>query len=229
MFSKSSVEIGSLQRPPDMPSLCSMNLLATCKIAFVAGYCFAPLARANELGTTQNPPIDLKELEVIGHADGLEAVEGPNVRKMRHEDGSNSVFIRSTDQKTLTKKTHSPNGPLTMTTIYRMDASGNPRGCKISDGQSQEMFKVSYGYHKVTGKLVEELMFDSRVKRLNKDTGKEQPVQRIAYLYDVEGKRSAPIVFNYLPGKTFQQVFGLKSSALETNPFNEVAPPQGKR
>lgn len=157
----------------------------------------------------------------IAHGNELEAIEGPNVRKMRHEDGSNSVFTRSSDNKTLTKKTHSANGPVTMTTIYRMDAAGNPRGCKISDGQNQELFKVSYGYHKVTGQLVEELMFDSRVKRLNKDTGKEQPVQRIAYLYDVEGKRSAPIVFNYLPGKTFQQVFGVKSSALETNPFTQ--------
>jgi hypothetical protein len=184
-----------------------MTLLATCKIVFVAGICLTSVVCAND----------------------LESIEGPNVRKMRHEDGSNSVFIRSADSKTLTKKTHSANGLLTMTTIYKMDSSGNPRGCKISDGQNQELFKVSYGYHKVTGQLVEELMFDSRVKRLNKDTGKEQPVQQIAYLYDVEGKRSAPMVFNFLPGKTFEQVFGLKSSALETNPFNEAAPTKGGR
>ena len=184
-----------------------MNSLATCKTALLAGICFAQVA----------------------HADKLETVDGPNVRKMRHQDGSNSIFIRSSDNKTLTKKTHSANGPLTMTTIYRMDASGNPRGCKISDGQNQELFKVSYGYHKVTGLLIEELMFDSRVKRINKDTGKEQPVQRVAYLYDVEGKRSAPIVFNYLPGKTFEQLFGVKSSALESNPFNEAVPTENKR
>ena len=183
-----------------------MNLLATCKMALAAGICFFQ----------------------VSYADEMEAIEGPNVRKMRHEDGSNSVFIRSSDNKTLTKKTHSPNGPLAMTTIYRMDAAGNPRGCKISDGQNQELFKVSYGYHKATGQLVEELMFDSRVKHINKDTGKEQPVQRIAYLYDIEGNRSAPIVFNYLPGKTFEQVFGLKSSALESNPFNEAVPTKGK-
>ena len=184
-----------------------MILLATCKTALLAGICFAQVA----------------------HADELETVDGPNVRKMRHQDGSNSIFIRSSDNKTLTKKTHSANGPLTMTTIYRMDTSGNPRGCKISDGQNQELFKVSYGYHKVTGLLVEELMFDSRVKRINKDTGKEQPLQRVAYLYDVEGKRSAPIVFNYLPGKTFEQLFGVKSSALESNPFNEAVPTENKR
>ena len=138
---------------------------------------------------------------------------------MKMEDGSRAVFIRSPDSRTLTKKTVSPNGVLTMLTIYRMDANGNPLGCKIKDGQGTEMFKVSYGYHKVTGLLVEELMFDSRVKRMNPSNGKELPVQKVVYLYDAEGKRSAPIVFNLLPGKTFEQVFGVKSSALESNPF----------
>lgn len=81
------------------------------------------------------------------------------------------------------------------------------------------MFKVSYGYHRVTGLLVSETMFDCRVKRINKDTGDETPVQRIAYLYDAEGKRSAPIVMNLLPGKTCEEVFGIKSTELKTNPF----------
>lgn len=152
-------------------------------------------------------------------ASEMEDVEGPNVRFMRHEDGSKSVFIRSPDNKTLTKKTFSPNGVLTMLTTYKMDANGNPLGCKIRDGLSQELFKVSYGYHRVTGLLVEELMFDSRVKRINPNNGKEMPVQKLVYIYDAEGKRSAPIAYNLLPGKTFEQVFGIKSSALESNPF----------
>ena len=67
-------------------------------------------------------------------------------------------------------------------------------------------------------------MFDSRVKRLNPANGKELPIQRIVYLYDAEGKRSAPIAFNLLPGKKMEEVFGVKSSALESNPFNENAP-----
>lgn len=151
----------------------------------------------------------------------LDTVDGPNVRTMKNEDGSRSVFVRSPDSKTLTKKTFSANGVLTMVTTYRMDADGNPRGCKIRDGADQELFKVSYGYNKVTGQLVEELMFDSRTKRINpKDKdGKEMPLQKLVYLYDAEGKRSAPFVFNLLPGKYFEEVFGVKSSALETNPF----------
>lgn len=191
-------KIGGLQRPPDAPSLRAMNSLATWNfLALIAGLLISASCFASE----------------------METVDGPNVRCMKLEDGSRAVFIRSPDSRTLTKKTYSPNGVLGMLTTYRMDTSGNPLGCKIKDGQNQEMFKVSYGYHKVTGQLVEELMFDSRVKRINPANGKELPVQRIVYLYDAEGKRSAPIVFNLLPGKTFEQVFGVKASALESNPF----------
>ncbi len=183
-----------------------MNLLATWKIGTLAAALLTTLpCRANE----------------------LETVDGPNVRTMRHEDGSRAIFIRSPDSRTLTKKTFSPNGVLTMMTTYKMDASGNPIGCKILDGQKQELFKVSYGYNKFNGVLEREVMFDSRVKRTR--DGKEIPVQIIAYIYDAEGKRSAPIVYNLLPGKTMEQVFGVKSSALETNPFKETAPPQKKR
>jgi hypothetical protein len=175
-----------------------MHPLATWKICAIAAGLFASLpCSANDVG----------------------AVDGPNVRCMKHKDGSRAVFTRSPDSRTLTKKTYTPNGVICMLTTYKMDSNGNPLGCKIKDGQNTEMFKVSYGYHKVTGLLVEELMFDSRVRRLNPANGKELPVQRIVYLYDAEGKRSAPMVFNLLPGKTFEQVFGVKSSALESNPF----------
>lgn len=154
-------------------------------------------------------------------ASDFNAVDGPNVRVMRHEDGSRAVFTRSPDSRTLTKKTFSANGVLTMLTVYKMDSSGNPLGCKIFDGQNNELFKVSYGYHKATGQLEQERMFDSRVKRTDPNTGKEMPVQLVRYLYDAEGKRSAPMVFNLLPGKTFEEVFGIKGSALESNPFKE--------
>jgi len=156
----------------------------------------------------------------FSHASELEAVDGPNVRVLRLEDGSKAVFIRSPDNRVLTKKTFSANGVVTMVTIYKMDSGGNPLGCKIFDGAKNELFKVSYGYHKSTGQLEQERMFDSRVVRKDPGTGREMPVQIIRYLYDAEGKRSAPMVFNLLPGKKFEEVFGVKSSAFETNPFN---------
>ncbi|MEN9974734.1 MAG: hypothetical protein RLZZ282_740 [Verrucomicrobiota bacterium] len=154
----------------------------------------------------------------------IKEIDGPNVRVMRHEDGSRTMFTRAPDDRTLTKKKFSANGVLTMLTVYRMDANANPVACKIFDGQNQLLFKVSYGYRKSDGQLVEERMFDARVTRRDKNTGKEMPVQRICYLYDAQGNRSAPIVYNLLPGKTVEQVFGVKSSALETNPFKDGAP-----
>lgn len=189
-----------------MFSLLPMNLLATCKMGLLAA------------GMLLSLPCHAAEVE--------EAIDGPNVRKMKHDDGSESIFVRSPDSKMLTKKTRS-NGIVTMVTTYRMDSSGNPLSCKIKDGQGNELFKVSYGYHKVTGLLVSELMYDSRVKRTR--DGKEIPVQEIRYLYDAEGKRSAPIAFNYLPGKTYQEVFHKDSTALDVNPFKETAPPQHGR
>lgn len=156
-------------------------------------------------------------------ADDFNAVDGPNVRVMRHEDGARTLFTRTPDNRTLTKKKFSANGVLMMLTVYRMDSSGNPIGCRISDGQGNLLFKVSYGYRKSDGQLVEERMFDARVVRKDPNTGKEMPIQRICYVYDAQGNRSAPIIYNLLPGKTFEEVFGIKSSALETNPFKEKA------
>ncbi|RPJ33791.1 MAG: hypothetical protein EHM17_09065 [Verrucomicrobiaceae bacterium] len=182
-----------------------MNALATWKTLVVA----AGLLATSVSGAAQQPS---KEFD---------AVDGPNVRVMRHDDGARTLFTRTPDNRTLTKKKFSANGVLMMVTVYRMDANGNPIGCRISDGQGNLLFKVSYGYRKSDGQLVEERMFDARVVRRDPNTGKEMPVQRICYVYDPQGNRSAPIVYNLLPGKTFEEVFGVKSSALETNPFSE--------
>ena len=152
---------------------------------------------------------------------GFDAVDGPNVRVMRHEDGSRTVFTRSPDQKVLTKKTFSANGSLMLVTIYRMDAHGNPMSCKIYDGMKNEMFKTRYGYRKEDGQLVEEQMFDSRVKRIDPNTGEEMPVRRFIYTYDALGNRSAPISITLIPGKSAEEVFGAGPSALDSNPFDD--------
>ena len=154
-------------------------------------------------------------------ANELEAVDGPNVRVMRHEDGSRTLFTRTPDNRSLTKKKLNANGVLVMMTNYRMDSNSNPVSCKIYDGSNNLLFKVSYGYRKSDGQLVEERMFDARNKRVDPNTGIEMPIQRVCYVYDAQGNRSAPIVYNLLPGKTFEEVFGVKSSALDVNPFKE--------
>lgn len=184
-----------------------MNILATWKA------CAAVLLAAATWATAQN------------QASEMDAVDGPNVRVMRHDDGARTLFTRTPDNRTLTKKKFSANGRLIMITVYRMDANANPIGCRISDGQGNLLFKVSYGYRKSDGQLVEERMFDARAVRRDPNTGKEMPIQRICYIYDAQGNRSAPIVYNLLPGKTFEEVFGVKSSALDTNPFNQKPGP----
>lgn len=184
-----------------------MDLLATLKIITVtAGLVVCANGEANEPGKNTFE------------------VDGPNVRVMRHTDGSTTRMTRSPDNKTLTKNKLSPNGVLTMRTIYRMDSNGNPLNCKIYDGLQNELFKVSYGYRKSDGQLVEERMFDSRSVRKDPKTGKEMPVQVIKYVYNAQGNRSAPIVINLLPGKTFEQFFGDKSSTFGTDVFKQGTP-----
>ncbi len=158
-------------------------------------------------------------ISACGEQAGFESVDGPNVRVMRHDDGSRTIFSRSPDARTLTKKTYTGKGALFLVTIYRMDAQGNPMNCKIFDGQKNEMFKSRYGYRKSDGQLVEEQMFDSRVKRIDPNTGEEMPVRRFIYTYDALGNRSAPISITLTPGKTAEEVYG-KPTALDVDPFN---------
>ncbi|TAG09522.1 MAG: hypothetical protein EAZ42_06670 [Verrucomicrobia bacterium] len=162
---------------------------------------------------------------MAAHGNDLEAVDGANVRVLHQKDGSKSIFTRSPDNLVLTKKTYTPAGNLSMRTIYKMDRSGNPISCNIFDGQDQRLFKVSYGYHKTTGQLLKERMYDARVRRTDPNTGEEMPIQVLVYLYDAEGNRSAPIVYNLLPGRTFEETFGVKSSSLESNPFQDSPSP----
>lgn len=201
-----SCETGGLQRPPCATTLARVSFLANWKIsnpllAVLSALCLCLQVQGNE----------------------LEAVDGPNVRVMRHDDGSRTLFTRTPDNRSLTKKKFNANGVLVMMTNYRMDSNRNPVSCKIYDGANNLLYKVSYGYRKSDGQLVEERMFDARTKRLDPNTGVEMPVQRVCYVYDAQGNRSAPIVYNLLPGKTFEEVFGVKSSALDVNPFKEDA------
>lgn len=148
---------------------------------------------------------------------------GPNVRYMRHYDGSKTEFRRSPDDRIHTKKTYNTNGRLVLTSVYRMDANGNPRSCKIYGKDRQVLYKVSYGYHKVHGRLVAEDMFDARRQHINPKTGKELPVRRMYYTYDTSGNRSRPIAYVFVKGKTSEEIFGPDNKRPtylpEDNPF----------
>ena len=156
--------------------------------------------------------------------------DGPNVRIMRHEDGSRTEFRRSPDDRTLTKKMTGTNGAIKMVTVYRLDKNGNPRGCQIFDGRGTLLYKVSYGYHTTTGQLVAEDMFDARTKILNPDTGKEMPVRRMYYTYDAQGNRSKAQAFVNIKGRMAEDVYGkAKTTYPDENPFKaETSNPNGR-
>lgn len=154
-----------------------------------------------------------------------------NVRVMRHRDGTATEYRRSSDEKTLRKRRLSGvkggrNSILT-TTIYRMDKRGNPLSCKIFDGKENELFKVSYGYHRETGQLVAEDMFDSRTPTVDPKTGKEVPVRRMYWFYDGGGNITKAFSFAWRKGSYAEDQFNnhkeLPSSFPKDNPFRNAA------
>jgi hypothetical protein len=155
-----------------------------------------------------------------------ETVEGPNVRVLHHDDGSQTRFERSADNMTLASFMRR-GGVLLLKTVYRMDKHTNPISCKIFDGSDTELFRIRYGYRKSDGQLVAEEMYDSRVVRRDPKTGLEMPVRSIRYFYDEKtGKRSAPIVITTQQGKAAEEIFTpgkvkIEPFVPEDNPFKK--------
>lgn len=158
--------------------------------------------------------------QVMNDIDPTKAKDAQFVRVMRNQDGSTAIFRRTPDNEVLEKRTFTADSVLTMLTVYRIDKRGNPLSCKIYDGLKQELFKARYGYDKDTGRLVEEQLFDSRVKRLDPTGQFEMPVRRFLYTYDANGKQNKPISIVLRPGKTADEMYA-RPSALQENPFDE--------
>lgn len=160
----------------------------------------------------------------IAEVPGLE-VQGPYASVKTNKDGSREYFSRTRDMRSITKQTKGADGTLRLTTVYRLSPQGNPLTCDIYDGKGTRLFKSRYGYDPkpglTYGKLVEEQMFDARVKRTD-ESGREIPVRRFLYTYDAQGNRNAPISITIVPGKTAEEVFG--PSALEFDPFDGSKP-----
>jgi hypothetical protein len=160
---------------------------------------------------------------------GLE-VKGPYASVKTNKDGSREFFSRTRDMRTITKQTKSADGTLRLTTVYRLSKQGNPLTCDIFDGKGTRLFKSRYGYDPkpglTYGKLVEEQMFDARVKRVDANR-QEIPVRRFLYTYDAQGNRNAPIAITLVPGKDADDLYG--PSALEFDPFDGQKPPADNR
>ncbi|RYD26272.1 MAG: hypothetical protein EOP87_23005 [Verrucomicrobiaceae bacterium] len=112
------------------------------------------------------------------------AVEDPDVRVVKNQDGSRDVFIRS-GSSLITRHRFGTDAKLFSRSAYRVDYAGNPMSCKIYDPDGGEVLKVVYGYRRKDGKLVEERVFNTRTKTVDKD-GKELPVHRMIHLDDGE-------------------------------------------
>ena len=167
---------------------------------------------------------------------GLTHSKTHNVRMMRNEDGSFTEFSKSSDERVITRKNYSDsnkaNGErvLRMSIIYRKDIFGKLRSGRIHDGTGKILYRVVYGYHKETGQLVAENMFDARVKRTqvvtDPKTGQpkevEMPVRKLFHRYDAQGRRAKPIVFCLPAGKRAEELFGKHgSSYLDKDPFQK--------
>lgn len=148
--------------------------------------------------------------------------KGPNVRILHENDGSRTIFKQSPDALTLVKRNENSTGTLRMLTVYRMNAYGDPLSCEISDGKGRLLFKVSYGYHKESRRLVAEDMFDAQVKRYVPGTTNIMPVRRIYYKYDAHGSRSKGIAFVLKKGELAEEVFRDELSTYpKQNPFKK--------
>lgn len=171
---------------------------------------------AAAVGLLVLPACALAQDEVVIH--------GPNVRVIKHVDGSESTLTRSPDQKVITKRT-TKGGRLVIVTVYRLHANGNLLACDIFDGQKTRLYRVDYGYRKVDGQLVMERMFDCRVRRVWKNHPElEKPVRIVEYLIDAQGKASKPLVRNHLEGDTFERDYGAPNSAIDPKIFDETKP-----
>ncbi|MFC4992772.1 hypothetical protein [Rubritalea tangerina] len=153
-------------------------------------------------------------------------------RISRNRDGSTTEFKRDAGNTTLQKRTYveKANGEQVTRsrTIYRRDKFGNLRSGIVYDGKNKKLFRIVYGYHKDTGRLIAENMFDARVKRtFAHNPSKEEPVRATRYYYNAQGERSAPITFTSQAGKTSEELMNWldknkPGSDHDADPFKRV-------
>jgi len=129
------------------------------------------------LSTTQMIFAQKKIAQVKKNADGT-------ITELEHKDP------QTIERRTLTPQKNGT-GIVASKTIYEKARDGILRNAKIYDGKGNIIFKIKYGYHKVNGRLILEELHDAKAKRFN-EQGREIPLQRLYYKYDIQGNRSKP-------------------------------------
>ncbi len=144
----------------------------------------------------------------------IQAVEQDqhHVRMQTNSDGTKTEFKRHPHQRMMTKTTFSKDGVVISKTVYRRGIYGKLRSCKIYDGESNELFKVAYGYDKRTSRLTAENMYSSKSGEL---------VRILWYDYDSAGNRSKPriVVEPHFEKPPPGLLLYLQPSAPEKDPF----------
>lgn len=162
----------------------------------------------------------------VSEITGIEAPQ-KNVRIMHNQDGTYTEFRQSPDERIIERRTYGdrPGGGgdrvLRMVIIYRKDVHGKLRSGSVFDGAGNKLYRIVYGYHKRSGNLVAEDMFDARVKRTRTITDpetkqpreEEYPVRYLRYRYDAQGRQMKPIVICTPEGKTAEELFGKEGSS----------------
>ncbi|MBK1790192.1 hypothetical protein [Persicirhabdus sediminis] len=168
-------------------------------------------------------------------AQNTEGVRENKVTLTEHRHNNSITEFKGTpDDRVFLKTTLGPakaNGErqTVMTTIYRKDAKGRLRSCKIHDGAGKLLFRVRYGYDPNTGRLAQEQMLDAQVKRVDKD-GQEAPVRTVYHTYNAQGQANRPIGVVHIAGTTAEKFFS-KDESTYVNPMtvNPNARPVGNR
>lgn len=126
----------------------------------------------------------------------MEEIEkDPNVRIGLVHDRTYVLWTRvpTENGSVLTQYHFEVSGGISFKSVHRVDLQGSPQGSRIFNETDREILKVSYGYRKSDGRLVEERIFDSQEKRVD-DEGKEEPVRRVVHSFDVGGSLTSEIL-----------------------------------
>lgn len=146
-----------------------------------------------------------------------ELAKDPNIRTQLEDGKTYVLWTRASTQDgfLLTQYQFASGGTVSLKTVHRTDPKGSAISSKIFDDKNHEIYKVSYGYRRSDGTLVEERVFDSQDKLLNAQ-GAEIPIRRV--LHSINAADDSPesnIVDSAPPDFPPQMKIGFKNPFLQ--------------
>lgn len=145
-----------------------------------------------------------------------ELAENPDVRTELKNDSTYTLWTRKTteDGSQMSQYQFEVGGDVSLKTIYRINQNGSPLSSKIFDEKNIELFKISYGYRRSDGMLVEERIFDSRNEKFDNRGG--HPIRRIVHgAHDDDDSLGVNVVDLVPPDFPPQMEMGFKNPFLQ--------------